>query len=218
VAWSRIRAGSGQSGLVVDSEGGERPSVAAEDQRLEDDDDSTPSSGFGVIVLLGSHSTYYGTEVWAGATVASSRMHNAVAESRDQAAQGAAANLGDDVKSFDRSCNTTPTQQHNTTTTTTTPQHHNTTTPQHHNRTPSHQDLVSKGLHHLDPPMLLLVLALTVGLGSRLNCDSLGQLGGQQQASARAFHNSARAIHNSARAIHNLARAFHKNIPENSRT
>jgi hypothetical protein len=197
VAWSRIRAGSGQSGLVVDSEGGERPSVAAEDQRLEDDDDSTPSSGFGVIVLLGSHSTYYGTEVWAGATVASSRMHNAVAESRDQAAQGAAANLGDDVKSFDRSCNTTPTQQHNTTTTTTTPQHHNTTTTQHHNRTPSHQDLVSKGLHHLDPPMLLLVLALTVGLGSRLNCDSLGQLGGQQQASARAFH---------------------KNIPENSRT
>jgi len=66
--------------------------------------------------------------------------------------------------------------------------------------------------------MLLLVLALTAGLGSRLNCDSLGQLGGQQQASARAFHNSARAIHNSARAIHNLARAFHKNIPENSRT
>ena len=59
--------------------------------------------------------------------------------------------------------------------------------------------------------MLLRVLVLTVGLRNRLNCDSLGQPGGQQQASAR-------AVHNSARAIHNLARAFHKNIPEHSGT
>ena len=57
--------------------------------------------------------------------------------------------------------------------------------------------------------MQLLLLALTEGLGSQLNCDSFGQLGGQQ-------HNSARAVHNSARAIHNLACAVHKGVPERS--
>ena len=60
----------------------ERPSATAEEPHLEDDDDSTPSSGFGVIVERCSHSTYYVTEVWAGTTVAGSRMHNAVAESQ----------------------------------------------------------------------------------------------------------------------------------------
>jgi hypothetical protein len=119
------------------------------------------------------------------------------------------------VKSFDHSYNTTP-QQHNNTT----PQQHNTTTQQHHNTTTQQHNntraLISKALHHRDPSMLLLLLALTKELGSQLNCDSFGQLGEDQHNSARAVHNSARAIHNSARAIHNLARAVHKGVPERS--
>lgn len=49
---------------------------------LDESAASTPSSGFGVIVEHCSHSTYYGTEIWADATFSSSRMHNAVAESQ----------------------------------------------------------------------------------------------------------------------------------------
>ena len=129
-------------------------------------------------------------------------MHDAVAEGRTKShREPTMKTLGDDLKILH-----TCTQQ----------QHNNTTTQQQQHNTTSDQDLVSKGLHHLYPPMLLLVLALTMGPGSRLRCDSLGQLVGQQQTSARAFRNSARAIHSSARAIHNSARAVHRNVLEHS--
>jgi hypothetical protein len=48
------------------------------------------------------------------------------------------------VKSFDHSCNTSPTQQHNNTTT---QQHNNTTTQQHNNNTSSARDFTASTLY-----------------------------------------------------------------------
>ena len=75
---SRNRARSEEVG---DKDGASDDGPTPPDRRQREDTDSNPSSGFGVIVLA-SHSTYCGTEVWAGAAVSSSRMHDAVAESR----------------------------------------------------------------------------------------------------------------------------------------
>jgi hypothetical protein len=60
------------------------------------------------------------------------------------------------VKSFDHSCNTSPTQQHNNTTT---QQHNNTTTQQHNNTTTTPRQ---QGTSPPRPCMLLLVLVLTM--------------------------------------------------------
>ena len=147
---SRSRARSEEVG---DKDGASDDGPTPPTRRQLEEADSNPSSGFGVIVLLSSHSTYCGTEVWAGATVSSSRMHDAVAESRTEPhREPTMKTLVDDAKIL------TTCTQHNTNTT---PQHHNnTTTPQQHHNTPASTH-VSKALHH-HPPLRREPLGLVI--------------------------------------------------------